>query len=153
VGPILTGAAHTVVWVDTHEAVIVRSRGGEVELGRIAPDVPDHRRSSDHVRHDPTIRHGGGGTAPHDAGEGRRREHLAQFVRTVADALPATDDLTILGPGTIRERLVRQVRDQDRRLHRDRSITCEAAERLTGRQLIARLNREVGVGPVRRPLA
>ncbi len=128
----------TLVWIDAREAVIVRWQDADARLERLELDVPAHHRATGHVRHDPATRHGGGGR-PQTAGEPNRLEHLARFVDEVADRLPDDDDVIILGPGTVRERLEHLVRDADRRHERPRSVVCEASARLTDRQLIARL--------------
>jgi hypothetical protein len=146
----MAGRSHTLVWIDAHDAIIVGHRGGEIVLERIASDVPDHRRSTGHVRHDPSARHGGAGGAPLPAGEAQRQEHLTHYLRIVADRLPVADDLTILGPGSVREHLERALLDEDRRHHRERQVSTAPAERMTDRQLTARLNRESGVEPRRR---
>jgi hypothetical protein len=146
----MAGRSHTLVWIDAHDAIIVGHRGDEIILERIASDVPDHRRSTGHVRHDPSARHGGGGGAPLPAVEAQRQEHLTHYLRIVADRLPVADDLTILGPGTVREHLERALLDEDRHHHRERQVSTAPAERMTDRQLTARLNRESGVEPRRR---
>ncbi len=144
------GVSHTLVWIDAREAVIVRRRNGEVVIERIGSDVPAHRRSTGHVRHDPAVRHGGGGGSPQSAGEPRRQEHLAHFLRIVADRLPIADDITILGPGTVAEHLARGLQVDDRHHLRRRAVRAEASDRLTDRQLGARLDREAGIERRRR---
>lgn len=141
---------HTLIWIDARDAIIVGYRAGTAVIERIASDVPDHRRSTGHVRHDPSVRHGGGGSAPLSQGEPQRHEHLARYLRVVADRLPIADDLTVLGPGTVREHLEEYLRESDRRHHRIRRIAGAPAERMTDRQLVARLSRESGVEPRRR---
>ncbi len=149
--PAATNAAsHTLVWIDAREAVIVRRRDGEVIIERIESDVPPHRRSTGHVRHDPGVRHGGGGGSPQSAGEPRRQEHLAHFLRIVADRLPIADDLVILGPGVVAEHLAHGLQVDDRHHLRRRAVRSEASDRLTDRQLAARLDRESGVERRRR---
>ncbi len=145
----MTAAGHTLVWIDAREAVIVRNPNGGFVFEHIDSDVPVHRRSTGHVRHDPTIRHGGGGS-PQSAGESHRQEHLVRFRRRVADRLPVADDLTIIGPGTVREHLEQEILEADRRHHRGRVIVSESAERMTDRQLAARLGRAAGTEPRRR---
>jgi hypothetical protein len=51
----------TLVWIDSAEAVIHRWHAGRVQRTHVESHVPIHRRSTGHIRHDPTIRHGGGG--------------------------------------------------------------------------------------------
>jgi hypothetical protein len=138
----------TLVWIDAREAVIVREGRGRARIVRLTSDVPAHHRATGHVRHDPTVRHGGGGR-PQTAGEPRRLEHLDRFVAGVAEQLAGDDDLLILGPGTVRERLVRRLRASDEHHARRRTIACAASARSTDRQLVARLRRENGVEPRR----
>ncbi len=137
------------VWIDAEEAILVRWDGDEADVSRLASDVPGRRRSTGHVRHDPRVRRGGGGT-PQSAGEPRRLELLRRFVDSVADLLATNDDLLILGPGTVRKRLERAVGDADGRDRRERAVASEASPRLTEPQLVARLRTELGQEPPRR---
>lgn len=132
----------TLVWVDAREAIVSRWHAGEIFLAKYHSDVPPHHRSTGHVRHDPTVRHGG--SAPHDTGEANRLEHLARFIESVASCIDPDDDLVIVGPGTVRDRLEHLVRETDRQASRARPITCHAAARMTDRQLIARLREAAG---------
>lgn len=134
--------SNTIVWIDARQAVIVCWRDADAHLERVDSDVPAHHRATGHVRHDPGVRLGGG--PPRAAGEPHRLEHLDHFVDDVADRLRDDDDLLILGPGTVRERLEREVSERDRRHGHDRWVTCEAAPPLTDRQLIARLRHLAG---------
>ena len=68
----------------------------------------------------------------------------------VAGALATDGDLLVIGPGTVRERLVRLIRSSDARHHRDRTVTTEAAPRQTEHQLVSRLRRATGAEPRRR---
>lgn len=145
----VTQLDHTLVWIDAREAVIVERHLDEVTLERIASDVPAHRKATGQVRHEPGIRHGGGGAAQ-TAGDPHRLEHLRRFVAEVLGRIPESADVTVLGPGTVREQLERELRDADRHHRRSRSVNCEASGRLTDRQLVARLSREAGVEPRRR---
>ena len=132
----------TLIWIDAREAVIAHWRAGEVRLERLLSDVPAHHRSTGHVRYDPSVRHGGVG--PRAAAEQQRLEHLARFVELVATRVRPRDDLLILGPGTVRERLDHRIREADRHGSRARNVTCRASARLTDRQLIARLRHLAG---------
>jgi hypothetical protein len=141
--------SRTLVWIDAREAVIVRWQEDRARVDRVESDVPPHRRATGHVRHDPSVRHGGGGS-PQVAGEPRRLEHLQRFVEQIAERIPAEDDLLILGPGTVCERLERLVTDGDEHHGHHRTVTCEASSRRTDRQLIERLWRLAGIEPRRR---
>ena len=143
------GRDHALVWIDAREAVVVRRHDDVVTIEHLESDVPAHRKSTGQVRHEPGIRHGGGG-APQTAGEPHRTEHLRRWVATVRAHLPATNDLTILGPGTVREQLEREVKMDDSHHLRERTVTGAPSARRTDRQLVARLSREAGVEPRRR---
>lgn len=137
------------VWIDAEEAVLVRWRDEAATIDQVRSDVPGKRRSTGHVRHDPRIRHGGGGT-PQSAGEPRRLERLRQFVAAVSDRIAADEDVIILGSGTVRTRLEASLREADRVAPETRSVTSEAAPRLTNPQLVARLREEIGAEAPRR---
>jgi hypothetical protein len=138
----------TIVWIDAREAVIVRWQDAEASIERIDSDVPAHHRATGHVRHDAAVRPGGG--VPKAAGEPHRLEHLGQFIDDVLGRLPDDDDLLILGPGTVRERLEREVGERDRRHGRHRVVTCQASPPRTDRQLVARLRHLAGADAPRR---
>jgi hypothetical protein len=127
-----------VVWIDSREARIVRRRGEAIELERLVSDVPPHSGATGHIRHDSMGRHGGAGDAQ-SAAERRRTEYLDAFLGDVEARLAPEPDIELLGPGTLRERLARRLRQSDARHRRERSVTAVPAERLTDRQLAARL--------------
>jgi hypothetical protein len=137
------------VWIDARQAVIARWTEGASSVERLESDVPVHRRSTGHVRHDPMTRHGGGG-APQTAGEPRRLEHLDRFVDEVAARLAGDTDVVILGPGTVHERLEARLRELDAQEHRTRAVDVRRAARLTEPQLVAELREHLGVGARRR---
>jgi len=138
----------TLVWIDAREAVIIRIQGDLARIERVESEVPAHHRATGHVRHDPAVRHGGGG--PRSAGEPHRIEHLNRFVEDIANRLGAEDDLLVLGPGTVHERLARHLSEGDGHHGLHRVIDCEASPRLTDRQLMARLRRFSGGEPRKR---
>jgi len=139
----------TLVWIDAREAVIIRWHDDEVDVERLESGVPAHHRSTGHVRHDPTVRHGGGGPAQ-TADEPRRLEHLARFIERVTARLPADDAVLIVGPGTVRARLERHVREADDQHGRTRRISASSSAPQTLAQLVARLRHAVGDDPPRR---
>jgi hypothetical protein len=143
------GRSCTLVWIDAREAVIVRWQDGRTRIERVESEVPAHRGATGHVRHDPGIRHGGGGGSQ-TAGEPHRLEHLKRFVVDIAARLAPGDDLLILGSGTVHEHLARWLAEGDEHRKGRREIVCEASPPATDRQLIARLRRFAGVEPRRR---
>jgi hypothetical protein len=137
----------TLVWIDSRAAVIARWADDGAHVERLESDVPDHRKSAGHVRHDPSIRPGGGGGSAATAGEPRRQEHLDRFLEDVAARLPE-GDLELIGPGTTHERLARVVRASDP--HGARHIETAASGPRTEPQLVARLRKLAGHQPRRR---
>lgn len=139
----------TLVWIDSREAYVARWRSGRGVVQRLESDVPVHRRSTGHVRHD--AGHGRtGSSAPQPPVEGRRLEHLERFIDRVADSLPE-GDLIVIGPGTVREHLVNCLEQMDAHSHRPRHIDCSAARPMTEPQLLARLRAEIGAASPRKP--
>jgi hypothetical protein len=139
----------TLVWVDSREAILVRWIDDRPAVERIESEVPAHHRSTGHVRYGPFDRHGGTGPRTSTA-ESHRLEHLARFVDEIAGRIPREDDLVLLGPGTVRDHLALRIRQLDTRHRVRRNIRCEAARRLTIRQLVARLRIAMGDEPRRR---
>jgi hypothetical protein len=141
----------SLVWIDSREAVLVGWHDDRAHVEHLASDVPAHRKTTGHIRHEPGIRHGGGGPQQ-TAGEPRRLEHLERFVGQVGERIPPEDDVMILGAGTVRERLERHLREDDERHGRTRTVSTEASPPLTDRQLVARLRHLAGADPRRRTL-
>jgi hypothetical protein len=146
-GPVAASRV-TLVWIDSREAIVARPDDGSPRIERIESEIPAHHRATGHVRHDPGIRHGGGGVSQ-TAGEPHRLEHRERFLEQVALRLPVDDDLVLIGPGTMREHLERRIRETDERQRRTRRVTTEASAHLTDRQLVTRLLRLLGAEPRR----
>lgn len=144
-----TDNGSVLVWIDAKEAILVRWGGDEATIDRVRSDVPGRRRSTGHVRHDPGIRHGGGGT-PQSAGEPRRLEHLRRFVGEVTTRIQPDENVLILGPGTVRNLLEVSLHETDGPVPGERLVTSEAAARRTDPQLVARLRELIGDEPPRR---
>lgn len=123
------------VWVDTREAIIVRWAEEQARIDRVTSEVPAQHRSMGHVRHDPAVRHGGG--RAQEAEAARRQEYLHRFLKEVVHRVPAATDLTVLGPGTIHEHLVKVIRASDLEHHDEREVIGRRSSRLTDRQLVA----------------
>lgn len=143
-----SAASVALVWLDAATAVVALWVDGPT-IERLTSDVPSRHRSTGHLRHDPAVRHGGGGPATdlidHDRAERRRA-----FVRQVAGHVPDQADVWILGPGGTREELAAWLESLDRRAGRSRTVTTQPSGRLTERQLVARLRELSGSAPRRR---
>jgi hypothetical protein len=144
----LAEGATTLVWIDSEEAIIVRW-DDRATVERVRSQVQGRHRSSGHVRVDPSVPHGGG-RASADALERARREHLRAFIEDVAAHVPPADDVMVVGPGVVRERLERDIRADDRKHGRPRHVHSAAAERLTEQELVTRVRTMAGDAPRRR---
>ena len=142
------GPAITLVWIDAREAIIVRCVEDVPHIERIGSEIAVHHRATGPVRPDPDARDGGG-WPPQTSGEPPRLEDAARFVEAVAQRLRRDDDLIVLGSGPVRQRLVRRIRELDDHDRVSRDIECQAAQRMTHRQLIACLRRALGDEPRR----
>lgn len=131
-------APRTLVWVDAERAIIVRWDGA-AGVERLVSQVPAHRRSGGHVAHDPTLR--AMGSPP---SERHRLEHLRQHLRRVAERIEPTDDVELIGPGTVREQLATMIAAEDRVHARQREIRTARSSRLTLPQLVARVRASAG---------
>ena len=134
-------AALALVWIDSREASIVRDDGTGPTVERLMSDVPPHRRARGNQQH--SVPAGGGDAEP------RRMEHLAHFIREVVRRVPAETDVLIVGPGTVRWRLAKEIRAQDVHHGLHRAVHCMPGRRQTRRQLIATYRRATDE-PVRR---
>jgi len=142
-------APTTLVWIDSEMAILASWRAGTTSMTRIESEVPPRRRSTKQVGHDAGIRPGGGGGTS-DIGEPHRLEHLARFLKAVAERIPDGDRLEVIGPGTVHERLAQQVAEQDREHRRDREVRTDHVGYVTDAQLRARLHEAAGIPPPRR---
>ncbi|HEY3336782.1 MAG TPA: hypothetical protein VGK16_16255 [Candidatus Limnocylindrales bacterium] len=129
----------TLVWIDTEEAIIVRW-DDRATVERLHSDVEGRHRSSGHERGGPNA----------EALEHARREHLRQFLDDVAAHVPGSGDVTVVGPGLVRERLERTLRADDRRLRRQRHVRSSPADRLSEQELVAHVRALAGDVPRRR---
>jgi hypothetical protein len=137
-----------VIWVDGRKAVVGHWVGYPI-VAAFAADIPARHRSTGHIRHDPAVRHGGGGV-PDDRIARERAGHVARYLDRVAGAVPTTGPVVVLGPGELGEMLGARLRTADRRAHRERPVDVEPSGPLTERQLVARLRVLGGAPPKRR---
>lgn len=130
--------AATAVRIDAEEAIIWRWRDGAgTPAQRLVSDVPAHHKSTGHVAEPGGERHGGSG--PRSAQEGHRLEHLRAFLVQVEAALPAEDDLLLIGDGTVVEHLAAHLNAADATHGRERRIELAHSGPVTDRQMVARL--------------
>jgi hypothetical protein len=145
----MTTEPRTLVWIDAERAIIVRW-DGSASLTRIESEVPSHRRLGGQVTHDVNFRTIG--SPPPDR---HRQEHLRQYLRLVADALVVTDDVEVIGPGTVHEHLATLLREENRIHGRTRTVLASRTGLFSEPQLVARVRTAAGDPPRRgrRPAA
>jgi hypothetical protein len=137
--------ATTLVWIDGEEAIIVRW-ADRATVARVRSDIPGRHRSGEGGA-DPQERYEYGGGR--DVLDRVRREALRRFAERVAAQVPEADDVTVVGPGLLRERLERTLRADDRQHGRQRHVYSAAAERLTEEELVAHVRALAGDVPAR----
>jgi hypothetical protein len=137
----------TLVWIDGEAAVLARW-DGDATIRRIRAAIPPRHRSTGHLHRDPTVRHGGGGPVEDNLARARA-EHERAFLARVEEAIPAGDELVIIGPGVIHEHLAHRIAEHDRQHRRTRSVRSDPADHLTEHQIVARLRAIVGAPPRR----
>lgn len=135
------------VWIDAEAATLVRW-DGEPHVERIESDVPARHVSTGHVRHDPSVRHGGGG-AVQDRIDRERLDHIRRYLDAVAAAIGPEEDVEILGPAGLRGELAMALAEGDARRALPRIVGTDAAGPMTERQLVARLRARIGDFPRR----
>ena len=135
------------VWIDTREAIIVRWEEEQARIDRVTSEVPDQHRSMGHIRHDPAVRHGGG--RAQEAEAARRQEYLHRFLKDVVHRVPPATDLTVLGPGTVHEHLIKVIRAADLEHHDVREVVGRRSSRLTVASFVAVLRELEGDEPLR----
>jgi hypothetical protein len=135
-----SGTHTTGIWISANSATVLRWSQEVSVRHRIVSTVPGHHRST-----------GRPPTEKHPAGEGHRDEHMRTFFDEVARALPADDDLLLVGDGEVVDHFADHVRAEDERHGHHRRIAVEKSGPLTDRQLLARLRAFAG-SPARRTL-
>src|SRR5437016_4246357 len=85
-----SGTHTTGIWISANSATVLRWSPEVSVRHRIVSTVPGHHRST-----------GRPPTEKHPAGEGHRDEHMRTFFDEVARALPADDDLLLVGDGEV----------------------------------------------------
>jgi hypothetical protein len=140
--------AAALVWIDGKVARILRWRG-RVLTETIGSGVPPHVRGTDHIRHDPLVRHGGSGRGQDDA-ERWRNEHLRAYLKRVAGRLADERYVEILGTGTVCDRLARLLRARAAGRDPQPTIVVVHSNWMTQRALATRFRDRLGLRPRRR---
>ncbi len=123
--PVATEAG---VWIDHRKAVIAILAGATKEMGEVTSNLAKD------------VRHSGG--APEDRAEdqqGRRiAGHLNRYYDEVITRVRKAGSILILGPGEAKIELAARLGNKGLR---DRVVGIETADKMTGRQIAARVRR------------
>jgi hypothetical protein len=135
----MTSPRTTGIWISANSATMLRWSPELTVRHSIDSMVPGRHRSTGRP---PTEEHGG---------EGHRDEHMRSFLEQVAHAVPADDDLLLVGDGEVVAHLADHIRAVDAGHGRQRRIQVEKSGAITERQLLARIRAFAGL-PARRTL-
>jgi hypothetical protein len=136
----MTSPRTTGVRISANSATVLRWSPELTVRHHIDSTVPGRHRST-----------GRPPTEEHPGGEGHRDEHMRTFLDQVAHALPAEDDLLLVGDGEVVEHFADRIRTDDANHGRERRIEVERIGPLTERQLLARIRSFAG-SPAKRYL-
>lgn len=140
------------IWMDHHEALIVRlpdgAGGDEARVETIESDLEPRHRPAGGGR-PPEARHGfGAGQSTHQSN--RREQVLDRFYDDVQAAVAEADAVALIGPGLARKEFERRYTDGPDAEHRAPVIASESCDRLTRPQVVERVGRIFGHEPPRR---
>ncbi len=122
------------LWIDHRKAVLVFiSESGE-ELKRIESNVEKHVRSTGGSRS--STPYGPQDVAAGDVRERKLAQHLNAYYREVIKCLRDADSILLLGPGEAKGEFQKQIKSKKLR---ERIVGVETADKLTDRQLMAKV--------------
>ena len=135
----MTTPRTTGVWISASSATVLRwGADGVTTREQIDSQVPGRHRST-----------GRPPTEDHPAGEGHRDEHMRAFFAQVGSAVPAQDDVLLVGDGEVVEHFASHMKSHDRDGGVDRRIAVEKSGPMTEPQLLARIRTFAGLPPRR----
>lgn len=134
----MTGPRTTGVWISADSATVLGWNPELTVRQRIDSTVPGRHRST-----------GRPPTEEHPGDEGHRDERMRTFLDQVAHALPADDDLLLVGDGEVVEHFAGHVCTDVANHGRRRRVQVEKSGPITERQLLARIRTFAGSPPKR----
>jgi hypothetical protein len=138
----MTTSRTTGVWISAASATILRwGPDGVTSREQIDSSVPAKHRST-----------GRPPTEEHPAGEGHRDEHMRAFFAQIIGAVPADDDLLLVGDGEVVEHFAHQVEVHDHGRALARRVEVDKSGQMTEPQLLARIRAFAG-SPAKRSMS
>lgn len=135
------------VWIDRRQAVLVRLDHGEASAVFMESNVDD----PDRPRGGPAERHskGRGDLVSENKTQARWRQGLSRYIKQVARKLGEAERIYIAGPGRAKQELFKELVLLG---HGDRIVKIDTADRMTHKQLTARVKSVFHIGdPGARP--
>ncbi len=125
------------LWIDHREAHLVFiSDSGDAEVKCLESGVEKHVRSTGGSRS--STPYGPQDVAAGDTQQRRFTEHLNTYYQAVIESLRDADSIFILGPGEAKGEFQKQIKNK---AFRQRIVGVETADKLTQRQLVAKVRK------------
>jgi len=145
---------HCGIWIDHRRAIIVMLENGNVTVQTLPSDVdlrPRRKGGSTGTTASGRRRMPGGGRAagpqdamPEDRIDRKHKAALEHFYRRVVSAAGGVGSVLLFGPGEAKTEMSRVLDDSPGAA--DRSVWVEPADKLTDRQIVARVRAFFGEG-------
>lgn len=128
------------IWIDHNRALIVTIENDHEAITKIESNVEAHIRSF-----------GGAGTStpygPQEFSverkvEARRKKHLHQYYQKIIDIIMAGQHIYLIGPGEAKFELEKEMKKS--KLYGSKVIKIEACDKITERQIAARIRKYFG---------
>lgn len=132
------------LWIDHRKAVLVFLSDSGEELKQIESNVEKHVRATGGSR--TSTAYGPQDVAAGDVQERRLMQHLNAYYHEVIKLLRDADSILLLGPGEAKIEFQKQIKSKELR---QRVVGVETADKLTDRQLIAKVREYFNATAVR----
>jgi stalled ribosome rescue protein Dom34 len=132
------------VWIDHKSAVIVALLDSHVETRIVESNASRHIKATDGKSS--YAPNGGRDITPDDIREREFAEQLNVYYERVLAAMASADNIYIMGPGEAKDELCKHLEKAGLSM---RICTVEAAQRLSGRQIVARVKEYFNKVPAR----
>jgi len=124
----------TGIWIDTHQAIIVKIMDDEVSISKVTSAVEDYH-----------IKGGYGGKTPYAPQQAvsettlqeRKNHQLNEFYNEIIERIEFSKGIYILGPGIVKKGLSKQI-EADNNL-KDKLFAVDTSDKLTDNQLKAKV--------------
>jgi hypothetical protein len=130
----------TGIWIDVHEAHVIRLRGGDVQVCKVAIDRSRHKATLKQKHHG--SRFSDRPIASERNEEEKLRHERQLYLRRVMDAIGPVNRVVLFGPALMKHELQKEMMDDAR--WRDARIDVHTTDRMTPNQRLAWVKRYFG---------